>query len=86
MNRKKINMSKVIKKFKITDGLLESLWLLGYVDFYTVLKGKYFDEEWKEDCYIIEISASSVTVIDSIISKSKEDIPFGTPRIEEIPR
>lgn len=79
-------MTKVIKKFKITDGLLESLWLLGYVDYYTVLKGKYFDEEWKEDCYIIEMSASSDSVISSIIKKAKEDVPFGTPRIVEIPR
>lgn len=79
-------MTKVIKKFKITDGLLESLWLLGYVDFYTVLKGKYFDEEWKEDCYIIEMSASSNSAISSIIEKAKEDVPFGTPRIVEIPR
>lgn len=79
-------MTKVIKKFKITDGLLESLWLLGYVDYYTVLKGKYFDEEWQEDCYIIEISASSNSVIGSIVAKAKEDVPFGTPRIIEIPR
>ena len=39
-------MNKVTKRFKVTDGLLESLWLLNYTEFYSVIKNKYFDTEW----------------------------------------
>ena len=77
-------MNKVTKRFKVTDGLLESLWLLKYTKFYSVIKNKYFDTEWEEDCYIIEISASSESDINFIINKAKSDVPFGTSRISEV--
>ena len=76
-------MNMISKQFKVTDGLLEALWLLGYVDIYTVLKAKFFDEEWQEDCYIIEIKASK-PVMDKAIELAKADVPFGTTRVKEV--